>query len=75
MASLLTRTIFRGPAAPPGLGSFHVRKQDTSGLHFTETRHPPDYEIPAHVHRMVSLYLVLSRAKVSTIQGNLVEKG
>jgi|SRR6516162_2808333 len=61
MDSLLTRTIYPGwPAAPPGLGSFHVRTRDTSGLYFTETIHPPGYAIPAHVHRMVSLYLLLS---------------
>ncbi len=61
MGSLLTRTVFRdGPAAPPELSSFHVRARETSGLYFTETNHPPGYEIPAHVHRMVSLYLLLS---------------
>jgi AraC family transcriptional regulator len=61
MGSLLTRTIYRGrPSAPPGLGGFHVRALDTSGLHFTETSHPPGYKLPVHSHRMVSFYLVLS---------------
>lgn len=61
MDSLLTRTIYPGwPAAPPGLGNFHVRAQDTSDLYLTETIHPPGYAIPAHIHQMVSLYLLLS---------------
>jgi AraC-like DNA-binding protein len=61
MGSILTRTIFRGrPSALPDLGRFHLRTRDTAGLYFTETNHPPGYEIPAHVHRMVSLYLLLS---------------
>jgi len=61
MGSLLTRTVYPGwPSAPPGLGSFHIRTRDTSGLYLTETIHPPGYAIPAHIHRMVSLYLLLS---------------
>lgn len=41
------------------LRQYHVREQEIAGLHGTETRHPPLFNIPSHAHDLHSFYFVL----------------
>ena len=46
----------------PELINFHLRECETAGFHLTETRLPPDYQIPKHSHKNACFCFVLAGA-------------
>ena len=55
------RALYYGVDPEPAIAlrRYHLSEQESVGLHATETRHPPRFDIPSHAHDLHSFYFVL----------------
>ena len=53
------RSQFHEPCIADRFGDYHLSEQEIAGLWFTETAHPPFFQIPMHSHDAPSFYVVV----------------